>query len=291
MLTSLSINLLLDNLNLADCPRLDDNSLINESSSKSLINVLIDDLSLPKNIQQFENVESPTSTVVFSICQLLLEKIICYDSSCMLTDTRYDSFDKIFKSEALGLYRPNLPFDAPNFQYHTLHHLITVLQAKRIEFYRRGGQLRRQNAAEKGKVLFTLEKICQDLNLYLPFSSNEREVIQSVIAALKAKEAKNQADKYKKIITAIDLNPTQTQHFQLINQALLQDFSVRRKMMIKRLDVTIQSFLWGEKAIGKEGEIVAAIQAQRQHLQENPTTYTVGTAILTCCGQIITYFM
>jgi Protein of unknown function (DUF2465) len=47
-------------------------------------------------------------------------------------------------------------------------------------------------------------------------------------------------------------------------------------MLIKRLDVTIQSFLWGEQASGKEGEIVAAIQAQQSHLSEEPTRYTVS---------------
>lgn len=31
-----------------------------------------------------------------------------------------------------------------------------------------------------------------------------------------------------------------------------------------------------EKAIGKEGEIVAAIQAQRAHLMEEPTDYGVN---------------
>ena len=52
---------------------------------------------------------------------------------------------------------------------------------------------------------------------------------------------------------------------------------------MKRLDVTIQSFLWGEKAIGKEGEIVAAIQAQRQHLHESPTRYTVSHSFIYFC--------
>ncbi len=51
---------------------------------------------------------------------------------------------------------------------------------------------------------------------------------------------------------------------------------MRRKMLMKRLDVTIQSFLWGERAQGKEGEIVAAIQEQRKHLVEAPTYYTVN---------------
>jgi hypothetical protein len=33
--------------------------------------------------------------------------------------------------------------------------------------------------------------------------------------------------------------------------------------------------MWGDRAIGREGEIVAAIQSQRQHLSEFPYPYTV----------------
>ena len=46
-------------------------------------------------------------------------------------------------------------------------------------------------------------------------------------------------------------------------------------MLMKRCDVTIQSFLWAEKALGKEGEIVAAIQSQRLHLVDEPPAYSV----------------
>ena len=46
-------------------------------------------------------------------------------------------------------------------------------------------------------------------------------------------------------------------------------------MLMKRLDVTIQSFLYGEKGQGKEGEIAAAIKAQRLFLSEIPTRYSV----------------
>lgn len=46
-------------------------------------------------------------------------------------------------------------------------------------------------------------------------------------------------------------------------------------MLIKRLDVTIRSFLWGEKAIGREDEIITAIDEQRQYLTEQPTFYQV----------------
>ena len=41
------------------------------------------------------------------------------------------------------------------------------------------------------------------------------------------------------------------------------------------MDVTIQSFLWGERSIGKEGIIVAAIKGKMEHIKELPTAYTV----------------
>lgn len=33
-----------------------------------------------------------------------------------------------------------------------------------------------------------------------------------------------------------------------VNEAMAQEYHVRREMLLKRLDVTIQSFMWGDKA-------------------------------------------
>lgn len=35
-----------------------------------------------------------------------------------------------------------------------------------------------------------------------------------------------------------------------INASLAEDFALRRRMLLKRVDVTLQSFLWAEKAQG-----------------------------------------
>ena len=50
-------------------------------------------------------------------------------------------------------------------------------------------------------------------------------------------------------------------------------------MMLKRVDVSLEGFLWGENVIGKEGEIVAAIQSQRQQLSEIPYRYSINDAL------------
>lgn len=70
----------------------------------------------------------------------------------------------------------------------------------------------------------------------------------------------------------------QVQLLERINAAFVMDFTVRRRMLLKRLDVTIQSFLWGASVQGKEDEILAVINAQRQHLTEVPSVYTVSLA-------------
>lgn len=73
----------------------------------------------------------------------------------------------------------------------------------------------------------------------------------------------------------MELSPAQLSLFERINAALFEDYRLRRRMLLKRLDVTLESFMWGAETLGNEGEIVAAIHAQRQHLTEMPSKYTV----------------
>ncbi|KAA0716439.1 Protein FAM98B [Triplophysa tibetana] len=56
-----------------------------------------------------------------------------------------------------------------------------------------------------------------------------------------------------------NLNSEQWKQLHEINKALCKDYECRRQMMIKRFDVTLQSFAWGEK--GKErNEVLSSIQ-------------------------------
>ena len=41
-----------------------------------------------------------------------------------------------------------------------------------------------------------------------------------------------------------------------INDSLRADYALRRSMLLQRLDVTVQSFLWSARAVGKEAEIM-----------------------------------
>jgi len=42
--------------------------------------------------------------------------------------------------------------------------------------------------------------------------------------------------------------PINQEKIEAINQALVNEYEVRRKMLLKRLDVTVQSFGWSDRA-------------------------------------------
>ena len=50
--------------------------------------------------------------------------------------------------------------------------------------------------------------------------------------------------------------------------------------MLKRADVSLDGFMWGDNILGREGEIVAAIKAQRSELIEIPMKYTVRLCLI-----------
>lgn len=56
-------------------------------------------------------------------------------------------------------------------------------------------------------------------------------------------------------------------------------------MLLKRQDVTIKSFLWGERAAGKSDEIEAAVHEQRQYVSDIPTKFTVRTSNFLVLGE------
>ncbi|XP_074647049.1 protein FAM98A-like [Tubulanus polymorphus] len=59
------------------------------------------------------------------------------------------------------------------------------------------------------------------------------------------------------------LSEKQWNHLMSINSALTEEYQLRREMVLKRLDVTIQSFMWSERAKAKEDKIASVFQPLR----------------------------
>lgn len=65
---------------------------------------------------------------------------------------------------------------------------------------------------------------------------------------------------------------------ETINQSLHSEFGMRREMLLKRCDVTVQSFLWGDNAKGHESEIAASIHTVREGLSKQAAPISVYDA-------------
>ena len=55
-----------------------------------------------------------------------------------------------------------------------------------------------------------------------------------------------------------------------INKILYDDFRLRREMLLKRLDVTVQSFKWADRLKSKNDEITRVFETKRKELSVNP---------------------
>ncbi|XP_052436376.1 protein FAM98A isoform X1 [Carassius gibelio] len=65
------------------------------------------------------------------------------------------------------------------------------------------------------------------------------------------------------------LGPVHWEKIEAINQALVNEYDVRRKMLLKRLDVTVQSFGWSERAKTHADKLSKVYQPLRAALATN----------------------
>ncbi|XP_053731200.1 protein FAM98A [Synchiropus splendidus] len=62
------------------------------------------------------------------------------------------------------------------------------------------------------------------------------------------------------------LGPVHMEKMEAINQALVNEYEVRRKMLLKRLDVTVQSFGWSDRAKSRAEKLAKVYQPLRTAL-------------------------
>ena len=252
------------------------------------IGFLLDDLSVSGTSRftadEIEGGKEGVSSEFLATCSRLLECLRFHNSSVTKcgSDVTFHGLYEIIKPLAPPFTVQQL--DEHLGPYRILHFICIQLQAARMEASKAEGESRREVAGQRGKLVFQLDKICKDLRV-TPEIENPNEL--DIITAVREKVAQVLENVPSEVISEppkalpaiLALSNTQKEILAKITKAYQDDFLLRRQMLMKRLDVTIQSFLWGEQAQGKEGEIVAAIQAQRKHLQEEPTAYTLSDAI------------
>ncbi|KAK4315897.1 hypothetical protein Pmani_012920 [Petrolisthes manimaculis] len=67
-----------------------------------------------------------------------------------------------------------------------------------------------------------------------------------------------------------ELSDKQWKMLEQMQREMHAEYLMRRQMLIKRLDVTIQSFQWSEKAKQREDELTKAFRTRRDQMKEEP---------------------
>ena len=239
---------------------------------------------------------APLTGNYLAVCDALLERLSCYDGARVALSAATTASDL---HAALAAQRKlHFTATASLLRYRLVSFLCSTLQAERLVKLAATGDSRRAHAGERSKVLFQLDKICRDMQISSAQldTANNQSAESEIVRMISDKVAEALTD----IPLALVQNPptilsssscynpqdppsqltdAQAATVRQIEDALYNDFTLRRQMLLKRLDVTIKSFLWGDKAQGKEGEIVAAIKAQRENIAEAPTRYTLADAL------------
>ena len=82
-------------------------------------------------------------------------------------------------------------------------------------------------------------------------------MLQSKVKSLKRKLPSNYFDQSRRLLKRSAQTPEDMTILADVSQAMRLDYDVRRAMLLKRLDVTIKSFLWSDKVVAKRTIIKA----------------------------------
>lgn len=118
-----------------------------------------------------------------------------------------------------------------------------------------------------------LKNIAITLNLGKPPDNISAEALFSKISTRLDETLKSIPDAEKRVGKPLfnpkkNLSEEQWQQVQKIQAALEEEYNLRRKMLMTRLDVTIQSFKWSERIKGKEKDINERYSVKNQVLEK-----------------------
>ncbi|XP_063804113.1 protein FAM98B [Pseudophryne corroboree] len=115
-------------------------------------------------------------------------------------------------------------------------------------------------------VYMEMKTICAALRLPEQSVSNVASMLKSVEEKVTELLPQVNTNIIGSALLSVELNSQQLERLKEINEALCKEYECRRKMLIKRLDVTVQSFGWSDKAKAKTDEIARVYQPVRYSL-------------------------
>ncbi|XP_046710995.1 protein FAM98B isoform X2 [Silurus meridionalis] len=141
--------------------------------------------------------------------------------------------------------------------------LVSELQAAQILTSRTS---RDKKGEEKISPLQDLQAICKVLKLPEPEQQQTTDLFADIENEVKVLLKKVPENHIGKPVLKQTLNSEQWRQLEKMNSVLLADYECRRRMLIKRLDVTVQSFSWSDRAKAKTDTMARAYQPKRHSL-------------------------
>ncbi|XP_038597198.1 protein FAM98B [Tachyglossus aculeatus] len=132
-------------------------------------------------------------------------------------------------------------------------------------------QLAGARADKKGEMYREVRAVCDTLGVPELAAPDVPLLLHSVEAKVQDILSKVHSDHVGKPLLQTALNPGQAERLEAINKALTSEYECRRRMLMKRLDVTVQSFGWSERAKVKTDDIARVYQPKRYALSPKPT--------------------
>ncbi|XP_051937062.1 protein FAM98A [Hippocampus zosterae] len=145
-----------------------------------------------------------------------------------------------------------------------LSFLVSELEASRMIVVNRP----QKKAQESGNPAFQeLKGICMALGMSKPPANIAMfQFFSGIEKKLKEATSRVPPNHIGDPLLKKAFGPVHMEKIEAINQALVNEYEVRRKMLLKRLDVTVQSFGWSERAKTQAGNLAQVYQPLRSAL-------------------------
>eukprot|EP01038_Epipyxis_sp_PR26KG_P005668 gene5668-7825_t len=239
-----------------------------------------------------------SSTSAFLLaCNELLTELRKFDDKVLAV--KVETINEVYS--IISHRSPYFNVDSDKIEYKIISYLVSEVQAEQLYHIHQQKVVKNLPANEefshgmpmdvdistsdnsyRGKIMFLLEKIINELKIDVSNANNEHEMISSIIDYIQLLPVSYDSNNsIMPIFDANNLNLTSESYSLLhkINESFYQDFGLRRKMLLKRLEVTVKSFLWSENVEKKEDEVLSIINDQLQYLNEFNNKHTIEEAL------------
>jgi len=227
-----------------------------------------------------EDVSGDLATPAFLSCLSILVSELSKLNAAIKYSGPFSSVDQAFGD--LKDDPPPFLLPASNVKYKLLVHLCSQIQSERLILHNERSSAMVIDESESTSkdasiIVFMLQKICKLLSVR-PCIVDNQGLIEAIEHRLLTVKNMRPALFQTELPLLLPNLPKveskkQQEKLEVMEELLYQDFKVRRELLLKRVELTVESFLWSERAEAEAARIRAAVLAQKQQLSHPPMRY------------------